>query len=159
MNRTLTGIIVASVVLAAGCTQGTRSRTTIGQHQTLPALTGSPVGLTPATTPSVTGLDRSHWDMQPIVVAPDGSRAWFWRTYTDNRNAGAHPTAVSALYSAQSFGIRQVIGIPLRDAIGDGLLFPPRAVHTLLCDDPREQASAYERSKTGTWREPHGSAP
>jgi len=159
MNRTNSVMIVASLAFAVGCTQGTNPRTTIGQHQSLPALTGSTAGLSPATGASVAGLDRSHWEMDPIIVAPDGSRAWFWRIHADNRHDGAHPTALTALDTDSDYGIPQILGIPLRDALGEGLLLPHRLTVVLFRCDPPEQASGYERSATGTWRDSAGSTP
>ena len=109
--------LAAAAVLLAGCTQGTRSRNTIGQDQRLTAFTQDAEGMQPSQAPSLDGLDRSHWETQRVLVTPDGSRAWFWPTPMDTRHGGAHPTALSALDATTRFTPADLFIVPEREAL------------------------------------------
>lgn len=159
MKRTLASLAAVLFALAAGCTQGTSSRTTIGQSETLPALVYGANALRPATGPSLNGLDRSHWDMPRVRVVPDGSRAWFWRVHQKQRHAGDHPTALTALDAEDTYGLVDLVGIPVRDVLGDGLLLPFRGAMAVVCEHPNERAGRYVRHTSGAWRDAETPAP
>ena len=145
--KTTTASLVLVASALAGCSQGTASRPEIGQTELLPALDRAPRGLAPASGPSVTGADRSHWQTITVTVAPDGSRGWIWPVHAQPRHGGAHPTALSSLETGEGDSIFQLFGAHARDA-GGALVAPLRLFHRT-----HEHAGAYERDSFGAWRD------
>jgi len=155
MMRTHTvaiSLCLSAAAFFAGCSQGTNSRTTISQAETLPALTAHHRPLQEATSPSLDGLDRSHWEAQAVRVSTDGSRGFFWQQGLRARNGGDHPTAISALELAPEHTAGDIIGGWFATT-GDGILLPFRSAHALQTNHPGEHADSYQRYRLASWRD------
>jgi hypothetical protein len=148
--------IALLALTCAGCQSIDNDRLTIGDHVPptfLPADQRAAERLTPATGPSLTGVDRGNWGSGQIVVATDGVQhhpRWTAArpAYTKSpRTAGLHPTTETALTIDRANGaeVAEAAAAPFHAATDVIMLIPrmfshgPGAVRV-------SPAEAYERA-------------
>lgn len=159
------GVVAMGGMIAGGCTEIDNNRLTIGDvdgrmNVELPAVSSSPA-LSQANGVSLTGMDRSNWEIGSFTVPVDEvhhhpTYTWsgLWDEGAAARQRGEHPNGISALtLSADESGQAAELFGAVAQAGWEVVLLPAGLMTYWVLDDHEPPRDRYQRSLANSgWR-------